>query len=279
MNADFLRGNGVAARLICQRLCWLLCLAGASVQADPPRVAIVIDDVGFQRQVDERALDLDLSIALAIIPESPLAGDLARQANRQNREVWIHLPLPGLVHDNCESGLTCLDPGWGPLTMRNQLLRQLALVPGAIGINNHQGSAFTADTLAVTRLINAIDLINRDRPRPLIVMDSRTSPHSQFEYLARRRGMATLRRRVFLDHSEDPAELLPAWQRLIEEAQEHGSAIAIGHSRLATLDFLEQVLGGLAAAGIELVPPSALISAADRGPIPPGSEAASAYPP
>lgn len=256
------------------------CLGGGVARAEPPRVAIVIDDVGFQWQLDQRAMALDPPVALAIIPEGPLAGYLARQAEQQNREVWVHLPMAGLNNDNCQSGLTCLNPSWGPLSMRNHLVRQLSLVPGAVGINNHQGSLFTSDARAVTRLVNAIELINRDRSRPLIVMDSRTSPSTRLEQIARRGGLATLSRRVFLDHSDDPDDLPAAWARLIDLAYREGAAIAIGHSRAATLDFLELAIGELVAEGIDLVPPSALVDMPGRaanGPLPLGT--AGAYPP
>jgi len=260
-------------------LALLFCLLASIVRADPPRVAIVIDDVGFQWQIDQRALLLDRSVAVAIIPEGPLASDLARKAGVQGREVWAHLPLPGLDQDNCESGLTCLEPGWGPLTMRNHLIRQLAMVPGAVGINNHQGSRFTSDGRAVTRLVNAIELVNRERARPLIVMDSRTSPHSKLAQIARRGGLSTLSRRVFLDHSDDPADLSPAWRRLIALAHRHGSAVAIGHSRAATLDFLELAIDDLVAEGIDLVPPSALVDGARSSAIRAAGRATSAYQP
>jgi len=219
-------------------------------------------------------------VALAIIPEGPLAGDLARQAEQQNREVWVHLPMAGLVHDNCHSGLTCLDPGWSPQAMRDHLVRQLAMVPGAVGINNHQGSGFTSNANAVERLVGAIGLINAGRSSPLIVMDSRTVVSSQLERLARNGGLKTLRRRVFLDHSEDAKDLLIAWRRLIALAHREGQAIAIGHSRAATLDFLELAIGELIAEGIDLVPPSALVErAASAANAPRPSETAKTYVP
>jgi polysaccharide deacetylase 2 family uncharacterized protein YibQ len=245
------------------------CCFALGARAEPPRIAIVIDDVGFQWQLDQRAMALDPPVALAIIPEGPLASRLARQAARQGREVWVHLPMTGLGHDNCQSGLTCLDPDWSPETMRDHLLRQLALVPEAVGINNHQGSEFTSDSGAVGCLVGAIGLVNQGRARPLMVMDSRTVESSQLEHIARAGGLKTLRRRVFLDHSKNPDDLLPAWRRLIALAHREGQAIAIGHSREATLDFLELAIGELLAEGIELVPPSALTQTQATAAIPP----------
>jgi len=267
-------------RLIGRLVFLLLCLGCAAACADNPRVSIVIDDVGFQWQLDQRAMALDRPVAIAIIPEGPLAGYLARQAEQQGRELWVHLPMAGLHHDNCQSGLTCLDAGWSAPTMRDHLLKQLAMVPGAIGINNHQGSEFTSDADAVARLVAAIGLVNQSRLRPLIVMDSRTVASSQLEYIASSGGLMTLRRKVFLDHSDDPDDLLHAWRQFIALAHRQGTAIAIAHPREATLDFLELAIGELIAEGIDLVPPSALVeppAEPDHAPI--TREPARAYPP
>src|SRR6056297_1093804 len=97
MGPDRMRGPmPVFARIVLI----VTCLGGGVARAEPPRVAIVIDDVGFQWQLDQRAMALDPPVALAIIPEGPLAGYLARKAAQQNREVWVHLPMAGLHNDN-----------------------------------------------------------------------------------------------------------------------------------------------------------------------------------
>ncbi|OAB56813.1 hypothetical protein AY599_06495 [Leptolyngbya valderiana BDU 20041] len=227
-------------------------------RAETPRIAIVIDDIGFQWGLDHRALRLSPEVAVSIIPEGPHASTLARRAAEQDREVWVHLPLAGLRHDNCQAGLTCMQSDWTRETMHAHLLDQLDKVPGAIGINNHQGSRFTADRDAVLRLVEAIGLVKRDLGQPLIVLDSRTVANSQLETVAREEGLSTLRRRVFLDHRNDSESIARAWQDLIDLAHYHGQAVAIGHPRELTLSFLEAALSGLQAEGIELVPPSML---------------------
>jgi len=233
---------------------------GSSIaHAKQPRVAIVIDDIGFQWNLDHRALALDGPVALAIIPEGPHARYLSEQAAKDHREIWAHLPMAGLHSDNCEAGLTCLEASWSQTTMHDYLVEQLAQVPGAIGINNHQGSQFTGDAQAVGRLVAAIALLNQTRSQPLIVMDSRTVVSSHLERLARDKGLATLRRRVFLDHDKGAEALIQNWRKLIKLAHQHGEAIAIGHPREATLSFLETAIGELQAERIELVPPSALV--------------------
>lgn len=184
-------------------LAWLpVCLA-----AEPVRIAIVIDDLGFQEKRDQVILGLDPRLTAAIIPEAPGATRLARQAGRERRDVLIHLPLPGLHHDNCQPVLTCMDPSWSRTQMERVLLAALDQVEGAIGLNNHQGSRFTADPEAVSRLIAGIHGVSAGRARPLLVLDSRTVPGSVLEQQARQAGLPAGRRHVFLDHSDAPEDI------------------------------------------------------------------------
>jgi polysaccharide deacetylase 2 family uncharacterized protein YibQ len=244
-----------------------LCLPFGA-RAETPKIAIVIDDIGFQWALDHRALGLSREVAVSIIPESPHGSTIARRATEQAREIWLHLPLAGLRHDNCQAGLTCLQSDWSPETMRAHLLGQLGMVPGAIGINNHQGSRFTADRDAVERLVAAIGQVKRDFGKSLIVLDSRTVASSQLERVAFEDGLKTLRRRVFLDHRNDPESIASAWQDLIDLARYHGHAVAIGHPRETTLSFLETALLDLHDLGIQLVPPSRLAEQRTRAEAP-----------
>lgn len=239
-------------------LALLLAWLHAGAMAEPVRVAIVIDDLGFQDHRDLAILALDRRLTAAIIPEAPSASRLARKAASEQREVLIHLPLPGLHQDDCQSVLTCIYEDWSMARVEQALLAALGRVEGAIGINNHQGSRFTADPMAVARLVAGIERISRQREQPLLVLDSRTVPGSLFEERARQSGLPAGRRHVFLDHSDEPEDIEQAWQALIEMARRRGSAIAIAHPRPNTIEFLSNALPELAALGVELVPISEL---------------------
>jgi uncharacterized protein len=235
-------------------LAWLV----GSAWAESPRIAIVIDDLGFQPIRDRAILELDARLTAAIIPEAPLARRLARQAGREHRDVLVHLPLPGLHHDDCQPVLTCIGEDWEQEQVEKALLSALARVEGAIGLNNHQGSRFTGDPEAVARLVAGIGRISQQRGQPLLVLDSRTVPGSLLERKARQAGLPAGRRHIFLDHSDAPEDIERAWQDLVELARRRGSAVAIAHPRPNTIAFLSEALLQLEDQGIELVPISAL---------------------
>ncbi len=227
--------------------------------ADIPRIAIVIDDLGYLTVNDLDVLSLDRRIAVAIIPDGPLAPKLARHAANQQRDILIHLPLPGIGHDNCEFEANCVKPGWSPSRMAAHLRWAVDRVDQAVGINNHQGSLFTSDDEAVRRLVAGIVMLEHLYGIDLFVLDSRTSPGSRLEKRARNAGLATARRHVFLDHDPTPEAIASAWEQLLDQARRDGFAIAIGHPRRHTIEFLEQAVPELLQEGVELVPVSTLL--------------------
>ena len=230
----------------------LLWLSGAV--AESARIAIVIDDLGYLAVNDREVLTLDPRIAVAIIPDGPLAPALSRKAARQQRDVLIHLPLSGLDHDNCEFEATCVDPDWSPLRMAGHLRWAAQRVEQASGINNHQGSRVTADGEAVRRLVTGISLLGRLHEIDLFVLDSRTTAKSRFERKASEAGLLTARRHVFLDHDPSPQAIEMAWEQLLDRARRRGYAIAIGHPYPETIEFLGRAVPELATDDVELVP-------------------------
>ncbi|MEM9122819.1 MAG: divergent polysaccharide deacetylase family protein, partial [Pseudomonadota bacterium] len=107
------------------------------------------------------------------------------------------------------------------------------------------------------------------RTRGLLYVDSRTSGRSIALDVARRHGIPSAGRDIFLDHpSDDPAGNVRRQLRAVERvAQANGAAIAIGHPHPSTLRALRVWIPTLAAKGIDLVPASALVDA--PGPIDP----------
>ena len=241
-------GEFVRNTLVLLSAAWL-----TGAVADAPKIAIVIDDLGYLAVNDRQVMALDPRIAVAIIPDGPLAPSLSRQAAGQHRDVLIHLPLPGVSHDNCEFEAICVEPEWSPLRMAGHLRWAMERVDHAIGINNHQGSRFTADREAVRRLVTGIALLQHLHDIDLFVLDSRTTAQSRLEHKARTAGLPTARRHVFLDHDPSPDAIEAAWESLLELARKRGSAIAIGHPHTETIQFLKRAVPQLAARGVELV--------------------------
>jgi polysaccharide deacetylase 2 family uncharacterized protein YibQ len=70
-------------------------------------------------------------------------------------------------------------------------------------------------------------------------------------------------RDVFLDHDRAQPAVARQIERLVQLAEERGSAIAIGHPHPETLAALEEGLPGLRADGVRIVPLSELVVVSD----------------
>lgn len=217
-----------------------------------PRIAIIIDDLGNTLKSGLETIGLPGPITLSILPLTPQAKRLANEGHAQGKEIMVHTPMsnlknfplgPGGVTENQEQ------------THFIETLRQgFDSVPHAIGMNNHMGSQLTQLQQPMLWLMQEL------REQKLYFVDSLTSPDSVAGKTARKVGVPSLSRDVFLDTYQDAEFVRKQYQHLLRKAKRRGYAIAIGHPYPETLALLKQELPKLATEGIELVPVSQLIT-------------------
>ncbi|MCI0517133.1 MAG: divergent polysaccharide deacetylase family protein [Woeseiaceae bacterium] len=223
-------------------------MLSAMVDAEPvPRIAIIIDDLGYELEAGRRAVNLPGPIACAVLPSTPRARELARAAQMAGKEVLLHLPMQSAIDDaDQEPGMIRLD------TTREQFARSFdesfESVPFAIGVNSHRGSLLTQHPGHMEWLMEEITARG-----DLVFVDSYTTHRSVALQLARENGIPSVRRDVFLDADRDDESIAREFDRLKQLARSRGLAIAIGHPHPETLAFLERELPGLAEQGYELV--------------------------
>ncbi len=236
-------------------------LSGHPALADPlapvtesgrAAISIIIDDLGNLRDRDLRAIRLPWAITYAFLPHTPHARELAKLANRLNKEVMLHLPMEAMERNR-------LGPGALTLAMtRQQFLQQLrddiTAIPHLAGINNHMGSLLTQHPGHMRWLMQ--ELGEHDT---LYFVDSYTTKGSVAIQAANENWVPNIRRDVFLDSDRDPARIRAELRRTVRLAREHGIALAIGHPYPETLTVLEQELPRLAAEGIDILPVSQLL--------------------
>ena len=212
-----------------------------------PRIAIIIDDLGYQLGAGRRALALPGPIAFAVLPETPYGRRLAMLANEAGREVLLHLPLEAVNHEGpAEPGGITLDMSRG--AFRATFADAIATVPFAVGVSSHRGSLLTRHPGHMAWLMEEI----RAR-EDLFFIDSYTTHESIALQVAREEGVSATRRDVFLDHERTVEAVSREFERLKKKARRKGHAVAIGHPFPETLEVLEQQLPLLEDEGFELV--------------------------
>lgn len=214
------------------------------------KLAIVIDDVGY-RPADQAVMRLPLPVTVAILPVAPHAARMAEQAAKQQRDALIHMPMQPRGSTRVEAG--ALHTGMDAAAVRRTLEQALQVVPHARGLNNHMGSAATADPALMQLLMQEL------KARHLLFLDSRTTAATVAESTARRFGVPTLRRTVFLDDNNSLTKVQAEFQRAVSMARHKGWAVAIGHPRPNTLKVLQEGLAHLPA-DVQLISLRALIA-------------------
>ena len=228
-------------------------LASQSFAQSAPRIAIIIDDLGYQVAAGHRAVALPGPVVCAILPGTPGAAEVAEAARERGKEVLLHLPLQSADRGGAtEPGSITLD------TTREAFADTFAAamesVPYAVGVNGHRGSLVTRHPGHMNWLMEEIL-----RAGGLYFVDSYTTHRSVALQIASERGVPAIKRDVFLDSDPAPDKVAREFERLKKLARERGLAVAIGHPYPETLDFLERAIPALVEEGIELVPLRELI--------------------
>lgn len=232
-------------------------LAQPAAQATPvpeapkARLAIVLDDWGYKKAPVEQLARLPKPLTLAVIPHLAYSRLAAERGAALGHEVIVHCPMAAKGGGHPEPSL--LASGQSALQVRAKLEEDFLSVPGAVGLNNHEGSLATEDRA----LMDAVAAVLKDKNA--YFLDSVTSPKSKIPAAAKAAGIPWAARRVFLDNEDDQAAVAVQVAEAIACAQKRGACIAIGHPRPATLAALESALPGLEGQGVRLVKVSELL--------------------
>ncbi len=208
-------------------------------------VAIIIDDCG-QWPVTERGfLALPIPLTLSILPHVRYTAEIANDAAAAGKGIMLHLPMQPLGRDTAGPGE--ITTTMSDAQIASQTEDDIAQVPAAEGMNNHEGSKATADARVMK------DVIAVAKARDLFFIDSRTNAQSVAAQTARDAGVPESSRNVFLDDRADQAFTEQALEQTVEYAKRNGSAIAIGHPRPTTLAALTAVYQKMQGEGVRFV--------------------------
>ncbi len=216
-------------------------------------VAIVIDDMGQSLRAAEELIALRQNLTLSVMPNLPFSRQTAEQAHRAGLEVMLHLPMQPEPGSHASVSPRQIALGMKPQQVEQLVESGLASVPYVEGVNNHMGSAATANRALMEDVMHVL------ASRRLFFIDSRTTPATVALDVARRMGVPAFYRSVFLDDTESVPATLSQLRLLIADARRRGAALAIGHPYPTTIAALREFLPGISRDGVALVPVSQLI--------------------
>ncbi len=211
-----------------------------------PRLALVLDDAGYENKMVDGFLALEIPLTFAVIPG--LSGSIAfsGKAKKQGYAVILHQPMEPMGKEKLDDSF--IKTGMDDRAVKAIITHGLRTVPGATGLNNHMGSKATADPRLMSLVMDELAVKN------LYFVDSYTSSGSVAFQEALKRNVPALQRDIFIDNERDIDKILKQLHKAVLIARRRKIAVAIGHvtysETLAALRLFKNQLPGL---GIQLV--------------------------
>jgi polysaccharide deacetylase 2 family uncharacterized protein YibQ len=221
-------------------------------QKQLPLVAIIIDDMGYDKKIAKKLSQLNGGITFSILPHSPYQDSVARLAYKNGLETMLHLPMEPFEYPQVNPGPGTLLTTMTPDQLIRNLKNNLATLPNIKGVNNHMGSKMTAESSQLYQIFSIL------KKRNLYFIDSRTSVKTVCKPSARLFQIPFAQRDVFLDHFQEPDFIRKQIKKLIRIAQRHGHAVGIGHPHTITYEILREMMPELEKK-VKLVPASEIV--------------------
>ncbi len=199
-----------------------------------PKVAIVMDDLGNSKKMAKTIFEMKQPLTFSVLPLQTYSRWTAEEAYRRGYDVILHIPMESSRKMKLGEGGLYLD--MSHRTIRETLETDIDSVPFIIGASSHMGSAFTRDRRAMDTVVSVL------KDHDLFFLDSITIPDTVGYSIAKRSGLAALRRDIFLDNSDDLKDIAHQWKELMTLAKKKGYAVALAHPRKNTFTFLKKTL-------------------------------------
>lgn len=229
---------------------WLeYAVAIPDVDENSPMIAIVIDDLGVNRKMTKEVLALPGPLTASFLYYADDLPGQTQKARAAGHELLVHTPM--------EPVNAKFDPGPGALRtemtaeeIKDRLNLMLDSFSGYVGINNHMGSRFTADSRVMQTVMEEVE------KRGLLFLDSLTSNRSIAKKIAQEKNIPYAVRNVFLDNSQNEREIMKQLSLLEKHARRHRFAVGIGHPHKATVNALKKWIPQARQKGFVFVPVS-----------------------
>ena len=216
------------------------------------KVAIIIDDIGYDLWPVKEIIRMNAPITLSILPHCPYSTESAERAYRAGKEILLHLPMEPSDYPEKNPGDGALFVSMSDVDIRNQLDANFTSVPHASGVNNHMGSRFMEDEKKLEVVLKEL------RERKLFFIDSYTTKNTKGKKVARNVGVPFAGRDVFIDNNSDFADTMEILEDMIEKRGNWHTLIIIGHTYESTIQALKKAIPLFRSSGIEIVPLSEL---------------------
>ena len=234
---------------------WQTYAATFNPSDDGPRLAIVIEDLGLNRERTEQAIrQLPPEVTLAFSPYADRLQDWADRARAAGHEVLLSLPMEPVSYPQDDPGPDALLTTLSPKQNVDRLQHVMARVTGYVGLMNAMGSKFTASTTALTPVMEDIS------HRGLVFVDSSATRLSVAAKIARGLDIPRAVNNRYIDNDITADAIDAQLVELEKVAQGYGAALGIARSYPLSIERLMAWIPTLKNKGILIAPVTAVVN-------------------
>ncbi len=197
------------------------------------QLIFVFDDGGQNLSQLSPFLKLPFPITVAVLPQLAHSREAANQIRDSGNEVILHQPMQA-VNASVNPGPGAIKPDMTESQIISTLFQNITELGPIAGMNNHEGSAITADA---EKMAVVMKMCSQEG---IYFLDSRTNSETQVPYVAQALGYSWYERNIFLDNEKTNANALKELRKGLDLANKNGSVIMIGH--IWSADFLPAFL-------------------------------------
>lgn len=190
------------------------------------QLVFVFDDGGQNLAHLEKFMELPFPITVAVLPQIAHSKEAADRIRKSGNEVMLHQPMQAL-NKNVNPGPGAITPNMDENQIISTLFQNINELGPIAGMNNHEGSAITADAEKMSTILKFAS------ESGLFFLDSRTNVDTKVPYVASELGYSYYERNIFLDNEKDPSkkrsDILNEINKGLALANKNGVVIMIGH--------------------------------------------------
>jgi len=197
------------------------------------KIAFLLDDGGQNLNHLEKFVTLPFPITVAVLPRLQYSVESAARVRSSGNELMLHQPMQS-VNNSVNPGPGAITPDMSDDQIISTLFYNVNQIGPIAGINNHEGSAITADAekMAVVMKFTSEE--------GLYFLDSRTNVETKVPYVADALGYSYYERNIFLDNEKTKDNVIKELNKGLKIANQNGQAIMIAH--VWSADFLPELL-------------------------------------
>ncbi|MBQ1710508.1 MAG: divergent polysaccharide deacetylase family protein [Treponema sp.] len=197
------------------------------------QLVFVFDDGGQNLNHLEEFLELPFPITIAVLPQLSHSVESAKQIRASGNELILHQPMQS-INANTNPGPGAISPDMSESQIIATLFTNINEIGPIAGMNNHEGSAITADAEKMAIVMKVAS------ENGIYFLDSRTNSETKVPYVAKELGYSYYERNIFLDNEKTNENARKELEKGLAIANKNGSVIMIGH--IWSADFLPAFL-------------------------------------